>query len=69
MRCPTCQTDYLPTDSAAKPFCSDRCRLIDLGRWLAEDNALPDMPSPEDDEIPEDDWTGERSEAAEEEAH
>jgi endogenous inhibitor of DNA gyrase (YacG/DUF329 family) len=23
------------------PFCSERCRLIDLGRWLNEEHALP----------------------------
>ncbi|MCA9133849.1 MAG: DNA gyrase inhibitor YacG [Planctomycetales bacterium] len=23
------------------PFCSDRCRLIDLGRWLNEEHAVP----------------------------
>ena len=23
------------------PFCSERCRLIDLGRWLDERNAMP----------------------------
>lgn len=23
------------------PFCSERCRLVDLGRWLNEEHALP----------------------------
>ena len=23
------------------PFCSDRCRLVDLGRWLDESHAIP----------------------------
>jgi hypothetical protein len=23
------------------PFCSERCRLIDLGRWLDEEHGLP----------------------------
>jgi len=35
-RCPICQQ---PTDSAANadfPFCSERCRLIDLGQWADE---------------------------------
>lgn len=38
MRCPICKRPVsAPTDAAAKtpfPFCSDRCKLIDLGRWL-----------------------------------
>jgi len=23
------------------PFCSDRCRLLDLGKWLGEDYRIP----------------------------
>lgn len=36
------------------PFCSDRCRSMDLGRWLGESYSLPHVPDPEDDELPED---------------
>jgi endogenous inhibitor of DNA gyrase (YacG/DUF329 family) len=32
------------------PFCSDRCRLIDLGRWLDEAYAVPDTKRPASDE-------------------
>ncbi len=32
-RCPICGADASPTDEAY-PFCSPRCRLADLGRWL-----------------------------------
>ena len=32
LRCPTCRKIVLRTD-AEFPFCSDRCRLIDLGKW------------------------------------
>jgi len=53
MRCPVCQAEYLPSESSAKPFCSERCRMIDLGRWLGEDYSLPRIPDPEDDETPE----------------
>jgi len=31
------------------PFCSRRCRVIDLGRWLGEGYRVPD-PSPSDDD-------------------
>ncbi len=34
LRCPTCKTT-VPVDSENVPFCSDRCRLIDLGKWAA----------------------------------
>jgi endogenous inhibitor of DNA gyrase (YacG/DUF329 family) len=29
-------------DPAWRPFCSERCRLADLGRWLSEDYRVPD---------------------------
>lgn len=31
------------------PFCSKRCKLIDLGRWLGEEYSLPDTGEPDDD--------------------
>ncbi|MHB1936051.1 MAG: DNA gyrase inhibitor YacG [Acidobacteriaceae bacterium] len=34
LRCPTCGTLVL-RDDADFPFCSDRCRLIDLGKWAS----------------------------------
>jgi endogenous inhibitor of DNA gyrase (YacG/DUF329 family) len=27
----------LPAGGKSKPFCSERCRLVDLGKWLNED--------------------------------
>ena len=33
-----------------RPFCSDRCKQIDLGAWANEDYAIPTTPSNEDDE-------------------
>ena len=32
LRCPTCRKIVLPQDPDF-PFCSDRCRVIDLGKW------------------------------------
>ena len=34
LRCPTCRTLVLPSDSDF-PFCSERCRMIDLGKWAS----------------------------------
>jgi len=34
LRCPTCGQLVQPRDEDF-PFCSDRCRLIDLGKWAA----------------------------------
>jgi endogenous inhibitor of DNA gyrase (YacG/DUF329 family) len=30
-----------------KPFCSERCRMIDLGDWLSEKNAIPTEEAPD----------------------
>lgn len=45
MRCPICEREFERGESPAVPFCSDRCRLIDLGRWLGEGYAMPGKPA------------------------
>jgi uncharacterized protein len=52
MRCPICGKEFDAALATAKPFCSDRCRTIDLGRWLDESYGLPAVPDPEADELP-----------------
>ncbi|MDB2386656.1 DNA gyrase inhibitor YacG [Shewanella sp.] len=45
VKCPTCQTEVTwDAHAKFKPFCSDRCKLIDLGDWAAEKNAIPVKP-------------------------
>jgi uncharacterized protein len=40
--CPTCQRPVeWSTASAWRPFCSERCKLIDLGAWVSEERAIP----------------------------
>ncbi len=34
LRCPTCKTIVTAADEDF-PFCSDRCRKIDLGKWAS----------------------------------
>jgi endogenous inhibitor of DNA gyrase (YacG/DUF329 family) len=51
VKCPTCQREIEWSASPYKPFCSERCRLIDLGAWLSEQRAIPgDVQSPPDGE-------------------
>jgi uncharacterized protein len=53
LRCPTCQRAIEWSDQFPyRPFCSDRCRLIDLGAWLSEKHAIPDNSSDGSDEAP-----------------
>jgi len=40
-RCPICDKSFDSEASPAVPFCSARCRQIDLGRWLGEDYGVP----------------------------
>ena len=43
VKCPTCKRPVEWTEASVyRPFCSDRCRLIDLGGWLTEQHAIPD---------------------------
>ncbi len=41
VRCPSCAKLFDPQQSRAMPFCSERCRRIDLNRWLDEEISLP----------------------------
>jgi endogenous inhibitor of DNA gyrase (YacG/DUF329 family) len=42
VKCPTCKTQVVwNNDSLFKPFCSERCKLIDLGDWASEKHAIP----------------------------
>jgi len=43
VRCPICGRTMAgqPSEWPEHPFCSPRCRLIDLGRWLGGDYRLP----------------------------
>ena len=54
VHCPTCKKEFDSLQSPAMPFCSDRCRLIDLGRWLDETNRLPSASLDESEEEPSD---------------
>ncbi|WP_367606819.1 DNA gyrase inhibitor YacG [Legionella sp. W05-934-2] len=39
--CPTCgQQDTWNPNNVARPFCSQRCKLIDLGEWASETRTI-----------------------------
>jgi endogenous inhibitor of DNA gyrase (YacG/DUF329 family) len=49
VRCPICDKQFQIEklqDLPSFPFCSDRCRLIDLGRWIDGDYAIPGSQPP-----------------------
>lgn len=45
VKCPTCEApvEWGP-QSPSRPFCSERCKLIDLGAWAAEEHSIPGDP-------------------------
>ena len=55
LTCPTCKKDFFveqKEEAPFRPFCSKRCKLVDLGRWLdgtySVTEPLPGAPSPAD---------------------
>ena len=54
MKCPICKKDVKPGDAEA-PFCSERCRIIDLGNWASEKYVISTPVRPEDIPDQEDD--------------
>jgi endogenous inhibitor of DNA gyrase (YacG/DUF329 family) len=53
--CPRCGEPALfAPDNPWRPFCSERCKMIDLGAWASETYRVPGVPgTPEDDEAAE----------------
>lgn len=47
VRCPTCRKTGPWWEHPYGPFCSERCRLVDLGRWLNEDYRIAEPLAPE----------------------
>jgi len=44
MNCPICRKEVAP-GAPDFPFCSERCRLIDLGNWASGKYAIPGPPA------------------------
>jgi endogenous inhibitor of DNA gyrase (YacG/DUF329 family) len=36
----------MPSENPTFPFCTDRCRLVDLGAWFNEEYRVPGKPAP-----------------------
>ncbi len=54
INCPICRKETVWENNPFRPFCSERCRLVDLGKWASGDYRIPgkktDAVSQEDDE-------------------
>jgi endogenous inhibitor of DNA gyrase (YacG/DUF329 family) len=51
LACPTCKRPIEWTAAYPwRPFCSERCRMVDLGAWFSEAHAIPGEPDAAGDE-------------------
>ncbi len=51
VNCPTCMKRVPWTqDSPWRPFCSQRCKLIDFGDWASERHSIPGESLPQEDD-------------------
>ncbi len=52
VKCPTCgKMSEWSENNPWRPFCSERCKLIDLGEWATEGHRIPgESHHPHDDE-------------------
>ncbi len=45
LRCPMCDNALTAESYPYRPFCSKRCKLLDLSRWLSEDYRIAGEPA------------------------
>lgn len=41
VKCPKCKESFNYRDSKFRPFCSERCKEVDLGHWFQESYKVP----------------------------
>ncbi len=41
LRCPICKTATTWEENPFRPFCSERCKLVDLGAWADDKYRIP----------------------------
>jgi endogenous inhibitor of DNA gyrase (YacG/DUF329 family) len=50
INCPICRKSTVWNGNEFRPFCSERCRLTDLGNWASGEYCVPGEALPETDE-------------------
>ncbi|HDZ61845.1 MAG TPA: DNA gyrase inhibitor YacG [Nitrospirae bacterium] len=48
IKCPICRKKTEWKDNPNRPFCSERCKLIDLGKWASEEYRFKGKEFPEE---------------------
>jgi endogenous inhibitor of DNA gyrase (YacG/DUF329 family) len=49
VKCPKCGKETSFEDNPFRPFCSERCKLVDLGKWLSGSYSVPTEKEEEED--------------------
>ena len=49
VKCPQCEKEFSYYESDFRPFCSERCKQVDLGHWINETYAIPSKEPAEDE--------------------
>jgi endogenous inhibitor of DNA gyrase (YacG/DUF329 family) len=65
--CPICQAMVRPRgENPSFPFCTARCKTIDLGKWMSEDYRIPATSSPSETGPPDGDGSNPQVDSADE---
>jgi uncharacterized protein len=62
MRCPICKQNITWEGNAFRPFCSERCQMIDLDNWLEGRYRIPVPTDPDEEIVSEDGSAGTKGE-------
>ncbi|MCK4501917.1 MAG: DNA gyrase inhibitor YacG [Desulfuromonadales bacterium] len=50
VKCPRCGKKSIWSDNPSRPFCSEKCRIIDLGSWASEEYSVDGGRAPQPDD-------------------
>lgn len=50
IKCPVCKKTTTWEENPWRPFCSEKCKLIDLGKWASEEYKIPGEKAEEEKE-------------------
>jgi len=50
VKCPHCKKEAPLAGNPFRPFCSERCKMIDLGAWATGQYAIPGEKAPQEDD-------------------
>ncbi len=64
-KCPTCNKPVRWQDNPFRPFCSERCKLVDLSKWVSEEYRVPGKPVPTESAEDAEDHRGSDSNSSE----